>query len=256
MTAGGRRRGRGAPFPPRLPYPSPSSSVCCVARDRPVAVTPPSLLGFILCSIPVTAPSPQQFFSKINALAFTCRESEEEEKEKKSLSLPSRLVPSLLISGRPAGPARRRHKPPVSGTCAVRASVGTFTPPTTFWLLPCFRSPPTPPASACHLARLESWMDDAIERSAFPTSHGRRVRVRRSRPVGRLSPQLYVSCASSCEIWRRRSRASLCLFLSLSKKNIFFPDVIKKVFFFCFRPCTVEVWRAVLQFGVARQRTL
>lgn len=74
-------------------------------------------------------------------------------------------------------------------------------------------------------------MDDAIERSAFPTSHGRRVRVRRSRPVGRLSPQLYVSCASSCEIWRRRSRASLCLFLSLSKKNIFFPDVIKKVFF-------------------------
>lgn len=136
MTAGGRRRGRGAPFPPRLPYPSPSSSVCCVARDRPVAVTPPSLLGFILCSIPVTAPSPQQFFSKINALAFTCRESEEEEKEKKSLSLPSRLVPSLLISGRPAGPARRRHKPPVSGTCAVRASVGTFTPPTTCGFCP------------------------------------------------------------------------------------------------------------------------
>jgi hypothetical protein len=77
-------------------------------RDAPLA---PRFYTLLHASIPVTAPSPQQFFSKIIALAFTCRESEEEEKKKKIPLPPSSLVPSLLISGRPAGPARRRHKP-------------------------------------------------------------------------------------------------------------------------------------------------
>lgn len=141
-------------------------------------------------------------------------------RKKKSLS-------SLMISGRPA----RRVGVTTASLRHVRsARVGTFTPParacppghhsTTCGFCPA--SVPRrrrPRVAAISPAWSPGWMMQlSVPRFQLATVAAYVFGVQ-DRSVASLHN--YVSCASSCEIWRRRSRASLCLFF-LWRRRIFF----------------------------------